>query len=186
MPRGIQLDVSLGMDFISFSDYINTKDLKDKKVLTKGGKTMKRFVHSIIVLSILMVSLAAAAYASESVPKGWDRSYQMSEILGSWVMNHEGKYLGKVQDFVFDPDGHVIFSIIGYSRFNWRLIGDNSVAVPFNVLAYDRSGKHPVLVVDISWEKFQSAPRFAKTELTDRQRQAETYRYFGQQPYWTE
>jgi hypothetical protein len=100
-------------------------------------------------------------------------------------MNHEGKYLGRVQDFIFDPDGHVIFAIIGYSRFNWRLIGDNSVVVPFNALAYDRSGKHPVLVVDISWEKFQSAPKFAKTDLTDRRHQAgHTVRDI--KPFWTE
>jgi len=148
---------------------------------------MKKIVNLIVLLSILAFGLLAApVYASRSNPKGWDRSYQGSEIIGLWVMNHEGKYLGKVQDFVFDPDGHVIFAIIGYTRYNWRFIGENSVAVPFNALVYERNVKHPVVVVDISWEKFQSAPRFAKTDLTDRQREAEVYRYFGQQPYWTE
>jgi sporulation protein YlmC with PRC-barrel domain len=148
---------------------------------------MKKIVSLIAVLAILAFGLPVATlYASESNSKGWDRSYQVSEIIGSWVMNHQGKYLGKVQDFVFDPDGHVVFAIIGYSRFNWRLIGENSVAVPFNALVYDRNVKHPVVVVDISWEKFQSAPRFAKTDLMDRQREEQVFRYFGQQPYWTE
>lgn len=86
---------------------------------------------------------------------------------------------------MFDPNGQVIFVIIGYSKFNWRLIGENSVAVPFNALVYERKAKNPFVVVDISLEKFQSAPRFAKTDLMDRQREAEVYRYFGQQPYWT-
>jgi sporulation protein YlmC with PRC-barrel domain len=148
---------------------------------------MKKIVNIFVVLSILTFGLlVAAVYASESDPKGWERSYQTSEIIGSWVTNHQGKYLGRVQDLVFDPAGHVIFAIIGYSRFNWRLIGENSVAVPFNALVYDRNAKHPGVVVDISFEKFQSAPRFSKTDLTDRQREAEVYRYFGQQPYWTE
>ena len=147
---------------------------------------MRKSVNLITVLSILMFGLAAVVCAAESGQNGWDRSYQTSEIVGSWVMNQEGKYLGRVQDFVFDLDGHVLFAIVGHSRFNWRLVTDNSVVVPFNALAYGRSGKNPVLIVNMSWEKFQSVPRFAKKDLADRQQQAEAYRYFGQQPYWTE
>ena len=153
----------------------------------KGGRKMKKIVSLIAVLSILTLGLmVAAVYASESNSRGWDRSYQASEIIGLWVTNHEGKYLGRVQDFVFDPDGHVLFAIVGYSRFNWRLIGENSVAIPFSALSYDRNAKHPVVVTDIAWEKFKSAPRFAKNDLMNRQKEAEIYRYFGQQPYWTE
>jgi len=148
---------------------------------------MKKVLNLIAVLSVLTLGLLVApVYASESNSMGWDRSYQASEIIGLWVTNHEGRYLGKVQDFVFDPDGHVIFSIVGYSRFNWRLIGENSVAVPFKALVYERNAKHPMVVTDITWEKFKSAPRFAKNDLMNRQREAEIYRYFGQQPYWTE
>jgi sporulation protein YlmC with PRC-barrel domain len=148
---------------------------------------MKKISNLIVVLSILTLGLLIpTVYASESNSRGWDRSYQASEIIGLWVTNHQGKYLGKVQDFVFDPDGHVIFAIIGYSRFNWRLIGENSVAVPFKALAYDHNPKHPMVVTDIALEKFQSAPKFAKNDLMNRQRETEIYRYFGQQPYWTE
>jgi sporulation protein YlmC with PRC-barrel domain len=148
---------------------------------------MKKILNIIVALSILGFGLlVATGYTAESFSRSWDRSYQTSEIIGLWVKNHQGRYLGRVQDLVFDPDGHVIFAIIGYTRFNWRLIGENSVAVPFNTLVYERHAKHPMVVVDISFEKFQSAPRFAKTDLTDRRREAEVYRYFGQQPYWTE
>jgi sporulation protein YlmC with PRC-barrel domain len=148
---------------------------------------MKKIVNIIVVISILTFGLLVAAVcASESASKGWDRSYQTSEIIGLWVMNHQERYLGRVQDLVVDPDGHVIFAIIGYTRFNWKLIGENSVAVPFNALVYERNAKHPAVMVDISLEKFHSAPRFSKADLMDRQREAEVYRYFGQQPYWTE
>jgi sporulation protein YlmC with PRC-barrel domain len=148
---------------------------------------MKKALNLTLVLSVLTLSLLVAPlYASESNSRGWDRSYQASEIIGLWVTNHEGKYLGKVQDLVFDPNGHVIFAIIGYSRFNWRLIGENSVAVPFRALSYERNAKHPMVVTDIAWEKFKSAPKFAKNDLMNRQREAAIYRYFGQQPYWTE
>jgi sporulation protein YlmC with PRC-barrel domain len=148
---------------------------------------MNKFINLIAVLSILTFSLVVATvYGSESISKGWDRSYQVSELMGSVVMNHQGKYLGRVQGFVFDPDGHITFAIIGNWRWNWRIIGENSVAVPFNELTCVRNGKRPVVMVDISWEKFQSAPKFAKADLTDRQRAEEVYKYFGQQPYWTE
>ncbi len=148
---------------------------------------MKKVLNLTVVLSVLTLGLLVASlYASESNSLGWDRSYQASEIIGLWVTNHEGKYLGKVQDFVFDPDGHVMFAIVGFSKFNWRLIGENSVAVPFKALGYERDAKHPMLVTDITWERFKSAPRFAKNDLMNPQREAEIYRYFGQQPYWTE
>jgi sporulation protein YlmC with PRC-barrel domain len=145
---------------------------------------MRRIVSLVAAVSILILGvLAASLYASEPMSKGWHRSYQTSEVTGSVVMNHEGRYLGRVKDFVFDQDGHVTFAIIGFGKY-WRVMGEDSVAVPFSALTYDPKGKH--LVVDINWEKFQSAPRFSKNELMDRQREEEVYRYFGQQPYWTE
>jgi sporulation protein YlmC with PRC-barrel domain len=103
--------------------------------------------------------------------------------MGSPVMNHEGKYLGRVKDFVFDQDGRVTLAIIGFGKY-WRVIGEDSVAVPFSALGFDSKEKQ--LVIDISWERFRSAPRFSKNELMDRHREEEVYRYFGQQPYWTE
>lgn len=101
-------------------------------------------------------------------------------------MNDQEKYLGRVQDLVIDPSGRVIFAIIGYSTFSLRLIGGNSVAVPFNTLVYEGKAKHPRVMGDTPLEKFKSAPRFAEADLTDRRREAEICRYFGQQPCWTE
>jgi len=148
---------------------------------------MWKFSKRTVVLCVLAFGLLVeSGYASESVSRSWDRSYQASEVIGLWVMNRQGRYLGRIQDLVFDPDGHVIFAIVGCTRFNWRIIGENSVAVPFNTFDYDRDAKHPMVVVDVSLERFQSAPRFTKNDLTDRRREAEVYRYFGQQPYWTE
>jgi sporulation protein YlmC with PRC-barrel domain len=148
---------------------------------------MKRIFNIIVALFILILGLLiVAGYASESRSKGWDRSYQASEAIGLWVMNHQGRYLGRIQDLVFDREDRVIFAIVGYSRFNWKSIGENSVAVPFNALVYERHAKQPVARVDIPLEKFHSAPRFTKADLMDRRREAEVYRYFGQQPYWTE
>lgn len=145
---------------------------------------MRKVVKLGAMMFILTLSFVAASlYATEPVSKGWHRSYQTSEVLGSPVMNHDGKYLGRVKDLVFDQEGRVTFAIVGFGKY-WRVIGEDSVAVPFSALGYDPKEKR--LVVDVSWERFRSAPRFSKTEAMDRQREEEIYRFFGQQPYWTE
>ncbi len=41
-------------------------------------------------------------------------------------------------------------------------------------------------MADINWQEFKSAPKFTEDDLMNLQKQAEIYRYFGQQPYWTE
>ncbi len=145
---------------------------------------MNKRLNLIAVLSILLLSFVVVSlYGSESISKNWDRSYQMSEFLGKVVMNPQGQYLGRVNDFVFDPNGRIIFAVIQFGKY-WRIIGETAVAVPFNALTYDPTGKR--VSADISWEKFQSAPKFARSDLTSRQSAEEVYRYFGQQPYWTE
>ncbi len=145
---------------------------------------MKKLVSLAAVVSILILGVwAASLYASDPMLTAWHRSYQTSEVLGKPVMNHQGQYLGRVKDLVYDQDGRMIFAIVGFGKY-WRVIGEDSVAVPFSALTYDPKGKD--LVADISWDNFRSAPRFSKNELMDRQQEAEVYRYFGQQPYWTE
>ncbi len=145
---------------------------------------MRKLVSLAAVVSILILGVwGASLYASTPMARGDHRSYQTSEVLGAYVMNHEGKYLGRVKDLVYDQDGRIMFAIVGFGKY-WRLIGEDSVAVPFSALT--QGSKEKQFVVDISWDKFRSAPRFSKDELMDRHQEAEVYRYFGQQPYWTE
>ena len=145
---------------------------------------MNKRLNLAALISVLLLSLVIAPlYGSESISKGWDRSYQTSEFLGKVVMNPQGEYLGRVSDFVFDPNGRVVFAVIQYGRY-WRFIGETAVAVPFDSLTYDQTGKR--LTVDMSLEKFQAAPKFSKSDLIDHQSAEAVYRYFGQQPYWTD
>ncbi len=142
---------------------------------------MKKSVSLAAGLSILILGVwTASLYASAPIGH---RSYQTSEILGAYVTNHEGKYLGRVKDLVYDQDGRIMFAIVGFGKY-WRVIGEDSVAVPFSALT--QGSKEKQFVVDINWDKFRSAPRFSKDELMDRHQEADVYRYFGQQPYWTE
>jgi hypothetical protein len=61
---------------------------------------------------------------------------------------------------------------------------EKSVAVPFGMLTYSTEGKH--LVLDLAREKLDSAPAFDKSVLASGKSVEDTYKYYGQAPYWTE
>ncbi len=63
-------------------------------------------------------------------------------------------------------------------------IGGKLVAVPYSALSFDTVGKH--LVLNASKEKLDSASAFKRSDLADQKWAEDTYRFFGQQPYWTE
>ena len=126
----------------------------------------------------------AAMVREEAMPvtHGWSRPHEVTEILGDRVMNPQGKNLGRINDLVFDREGRVSFVVLGYGGF--LRIGEKLVAIPFGALSYQENEKH--LVLDITPERLDAAPVFNRKTLGDLQWADEVYRYFGQQPYWTE
>jgi hypothetical protein len=119
--------------------------------------------------------LAASIYYSGKGETSWGRSYAVSEMVGTGVTNPQGEEFAKVNDFVIDTNGRVPFTVLSY--------GEKLVAIPFETLTYSTEGKY--LVLDFSREKLDSAPAFDKSVLADRKWVEDTYRHFGQAPYWT-
>jgi sporulation protein YlmC with PRC-barrel domain len=115
-----------------------------------------------------------------SMTKGWNRSYEASEILGTQVKNAQGEVVGKIDDLVFDDEGRISFAIVGYGGFLG--IDQNLVAVPITSLSYAEEPRHFVINTK---ENIQSAPIFSKKALDEPGWANGFYRYFGQQPYWT-
>jgi len=144
---------------------------------------MKKIVLALALLSILSFGLfEAGSYAETMAIEGW-HIYELKSLLTYGVKNHQGQYLGRMQDFVIDSSGRVVFAII--SKPGRLGIRGEPVAVPFQTLSFG-SGKNE-LVLDMSREKFASAPRYdRKTDLENSAQAANIYRYFGVQPYWTE
>ena len=113
----------------------------------------------------------------------WGEAYSFNQkIRGTFVKNQEGQDLGKILDIVIDSQGHVPFAVLSHGGF-WG-VGGKLVAVPFSVLSFDRMGKD--LVLNSTKEKLDLAPAFKESDLTNRKWAEDVYRYFGQQPYWTE
>ncbi len=137
----------------------------------------------ITVVAVFALGLfAASAYASEEMTKGMNKPYGLSEILGSSVRNLQGFYLGRITDLVVDPHGRVAFAVLSHGGF--LRMGEESVAIPFEALTYDSMGKH--FALDITPERFKSAPAFTTRDLTNEKWADDVYRYFGRTPYWTE
>jgi len=117
-----------------------------------------------------------------SMIKGWNRRYGASEIVGIKVKNPQGEVVGKIDDLVFDDEGRISFTIVSYGGFLG--IGQSLVAVPITSLSIDGKPRH--FVLNTTRENIQSAPHFSKKALDDPGWADDFYRYFGQQPNWTE
>jgi len=143
---------------------------------------MAKFTMMALVSVFALGLFAASAYASEEMAKGLDRPYGLTEIVGSGVKNLQGMYLGRITDLVIDPHGRVAFAVLSHGGF--LRMGETSVAIPFEALTFDRTGKH--FALDITKERLNSAPGFARRDLPSEKWAEDVYRYFGRQPYWTE
>ena len=143
---------------------------------------MKKTVF-LALMVVLSLGLAAAnVLAAEPMAQGWGRAYSFDQIKGMTVKSSQGEELGKIQDIVIDTQGHVPFAVLYHG--GYLGMGGKLVAVPFGALAFDAMGKN--LVLNATKEKLDSAPAFKMSDLADQKWAEDTYRSFGQQPYWSE
>jgi hypothetical protein len=138
------------------------------------------FVAMILIAFTYMSTMVLAEGMKDPVAKSHE---EMSLWIGKMVKSAEGEDLGSVKDFCWDPEGRVSFAIVSHGG----LLGffETKVAVPYSALTYDKEAQH--FTTTISKDRFANAPAIKdEANLTDRSFADEIYRYFGQQPYWTE
>jgi hypothetical protein len=131
-----------------------------------------------VLIAFFVGALIGGLYSSakKSSDTSWGRAYTGNEIVGLEIKSPAGDSFGTVADYVIDTNGRVPFVVVSYQK--------KAVAVPFESLNYDTEGRQ--LVLNLDKEKLDSAPAFDKTALKDRTWAEETYRHFGQAPYWGE
>jgi sporulation protein YlmC with PRC-barrel domain len=107
--------------------------------------------------------------------------YESRRLMGAAVQLPDGTAAGRVNDFVIDSsDGHIAFLVL--SDVSGR--STSLVAVPFGILSA-RGGD--VFVLDTTRDQLEFARDFDESnDLNDTRWAGDVYRYFGQQPYWTE
>jgi len=101
-------------------------------------------------------------------------------LTGATAESKDGKAAARIDDLVIDSkDGRVAFLVLDHVPGR----SDSEVAVPFNELSM--SGD--VFVLNTTQEQLVSAPSFNESaDMNDLRYAENVYRFFGQQPYWTE
>jgi len=139
----------------------------------------------LIMTATLLVAFGltmGVALSNEPMVKGWNQPYEISNLVGTPVSNTKGEVLGRIDEFVIDQ-GRISFAVLAHGGF--LRFGEKRVAVPFSALSYDQGARH--FVLDITKEKLDSAPAFdLGSYRASRQWAEDVYKYYGQQPYWTE
>ena len=107
--------------------------------------------------------------------------YESKGLMGAEVRLPTGEEAGRINDLVIDSsDGHIAFLVL------YDVPGRESslIAVPFGTLSI---GGENNLVLDTTRERLALGFDFdASGDLSNPRWAADTYRYFGVQPYWTE
>ncbi len=136
----------------------------------------------LFVISLLgLGGFVASSHAQGKMARSWN-AYEVSQLINYYVVNRNGKYLGRIQDFVTDSDGRIAFAIV--SKPGFLGIKGNPAAVPFEALSF--ASKKNEFVLNMGWKQFVSMPDFNKgADLDNPAWAANTYRDFGVQPYWT-
>lgn len=137
-----------------------------------------------IGLILTLGTLTWNTSAEELPPREPFRSAQQSfQIIGMKVIDSQEQKVGVIKDFAIDlENGRIVEVLITSSG---GVFSQRTVAVPPQAMEYDTSRK--ALRLNVDKEKFKAAPDFAMSKWADHyqsQRVAETYRYFGHEPYF--
>jgi len=114
-------------------------------------------------------------------PLGPMELYKSSKLMGAEVQTPKGMNVAQIHDFVIDSsNGRIVLLVL--SDVTGR--SDTQVAVPFGALS--RRDQN-VFVLNATEAKLASAPSFNTYEdLNNLKFAKNVYKYFGQQPCWTE
>jgi len=149
----------------------------------KGGEQeVNRLTIMVMGLFIFGCLTGATSYAAQPISKTGDKAYEVSEMIGTNVKNPQGESLGTVRDILIDSQGRASLAVLSY----WDLKGmkEKLVAVPFYALSFNPAAKD--FTLNVRREKLESAPAFDRKDLANAKRAEDIFRYFGQQPSWTE
>jgi sporulation protein YlmC with PRC-barrel domain len=100
-----------------------------------------------------------------SVPEGGHiNAFRIDKIIGSAVMNLDGKRIGTINDLVIDIDtGNIMYAVLQFGGFMG--FGDKLFAVPWNSLTTVPA--EGIFIIDQSKAKLEKAPGFDKNNWPD-------------------
>ncbi|HYD80471.1 MAG TPA: PRC-barrel domain-containing protein [Paucimonas sp.] len=106
-----------------------------------------------------------------------------SKLIGTDVVDAQGRKIGDIQDIVLDRTrGQVAYAVVSFG--GTLGVGSKYFAIPWQALRPDAEDK---LVLNVDREKLRNAPGFDKDrwpDMASEQWNTETARYYNQRPYW--
>jgi hypothetical protein len=146
---------------------------------------MKKAIFILALVSLLSIGLLGSG--SYAATMGEDSAFSNSfDLIGGSVRDSHGEYLGVINQVLIDSGGHA-FAVINHGDYD--LYGESGVntPVPFEALHISQGMSSPEnIVFTMDTEHLDFAPYLDPTRPVDRQFEADVYRYYGIQPYWTE
>jgi len=140
----------------------------------------------------------------------WGPSYELSELIGKDVVNKQCEVSGNLSmyaaveekitsatltnltDLKCEVVGRIVDFVAYGDRISYVILGrggflhlaQESVAVPVTALSREPMGRP--FVLDVRSDRTPSAPVHDQTRLSSRMWAEDVYKYFGQQPSWSE
>ncbi len=154
---------------------------------------MKKMLAFLTIISLIVavmtvqLTLADAKQGTAGDRTSAVGTFKDQDLVGLKVQNARGEDLGRISSLVIDPkDGRVAFAVLTYGGF-WGFRA-NYVAVPLPVmdLKTDKNGRPNAFVLDMSKQQLASAPIFSGNGMPDEKQVEDSYRFFGETPYWTD
>jgi hypothetical protein len=148
---------------------------------------MDKKIYGLALAALLAFGLAASgAYAGGGMNKEGFMSFDSRDLIGAVVRDPQGEVLALVSQVWVDTGGHA-FAVLNHgSNENYGEVGGYT-PVPLEALQITEPMAGQVMVTLNSDEKkLEAAPAFNPVESADRQYEADVYRYYGIQPYWTQ
>jgi hypothetical protein len=143
---------------------------------------MRKIGFAAFIAAFCLALFVTSVNAEEQMAGGMGRAFGANEIIGVYVENPGGDVLGRITDLVVDSEGRIALAVLSHGGF--LRIHEKKTAIPFRALKYDPIAKH--LILDISKEKLAAVPTFKMSDLSAQGGPEDFYKYFGQQPYWSE
>ena len=136
-------------------------------------------VMVMVMFAVIAFAVAPAVAAGTESMKQSRATVRGSELMGMEVVNANDEEIGSVEDVIIGFDGRVNYLIV--EQDGVQMGGDDKIPVPFS--AFDRKGREEKkLVLNITEEKIQNAPRFSESEYPqfgDTTYDEEVHGYYG-------
>ena len=114
------------------------------------------------------------------------RSERVRELIGRPVQNSRGQIMGRVEDFVVDPDtGRIAYNVLSLE--GTPNAANRYYVVPTSTLQFPATGRSAIF--NVEEDRLKNAPGFDRSrwpKLAEPAYATTVYQHYGLQPYWIE